>query len=292
MAQNEIPGFERLRIDYVPNTLILRYPSATQAICPLFNLGCNPSHFDGLMPIVPYGSTDIPMADSGAKSPDFSVLDESFSRAHPSSKLAGVPTVVWEVAYSVTKKKLAEDCGRWVALSDGGVQLANGIDIEYAGKDGPVEELTWTFWELETEILDSVEDGQVLSALVREDHGNDPPQFHSFRHLTNEFYIKYIARATHVFKILPPNSQCPKTIEILHRHVFRNPPDGKAHLPYYSYNVQAIRDAVAVLRRAHISLAEKRQLEKEGVADSVPDIEEALQQVTKFRKNKISNANT
>jgi hypothetical protein len=86
-------------------------------------------------------------------------------------------------------------------LSDGGVQLANGIDIKYTGKDGPVEELTWTFWELDIEILDSLEDGQVPSVLVRKDHGNDPPQFHSFRHLTDEVYIKYIAHATHVFKV-------------------------------------------------------------------------------------------
>lgn len=80
------------------------------------------------------------MADSGAKSPDFSVLDESFSQAHPSSKIAGVPTVVWEVAYSETEKKLSEDFGQWISMSDGGVQLANGIDIKCAGKDGRVED--------------------------------------------------------------------------------------------------------------------------------------------------------
>jgi len=160
------------------------------------------------------------------------------------------------------------------------------LRIDYTGKDEPVEELTWTFWELETDILDTLEDGQALSTLVGEDHGNDPPRFHSFRQLTSEVYIKYTAHATHIFKIFPPNPQCPKTIEILYGHVFRDPPDDKANLPYYSYDVKAIWDAVTLLRRAHNSLTEKRQHEKEGAKQSASDVQEALQRASKFKRSK------
>ena len=98
------------------------------------------------------------MADNSTKSPDFSIIDKAFSLNHPNSILAGIPTVVWEVGYSETKAKLANDCGRWLTLCDGGVQLANAIDISYASKDKDpqVATLAWTFWELEVEFPDDV----------------------------------------------------------------------------------------------------------------------------------------
>ena len=213
------------------------------------------------------------MADNGKKSPDFSIIDKAFSLNRPNSIRAGIPTVVWEVGYSETKAKLANDCGRWLTLCNGGVQLANAIDISYTGKGmGPqVATLTWTFWELEVEFPDDVSAGQECSTLLKADPESDPPQFHSFVKLSNKKFIKYIGRATRTFKvcffwfatyglillplqILPVDPECPKTIEILYRHVFRDPPADKVDEPYYSYSVDAIRDTLNFFRKSDSSL--------------------------------------
>ena len=104
---------------------------------------------------------------------------------------------------------IPKDCGWWTTLPDGGVQLANELNIKY-GECGPVEELIWTFWELETDILITLEDSQALntrqacSTSVRDD-GNSPPRFHSFRKLCKSngdiYFIKYMARATQIYQV-------------------------------------------------------------------------------------------
>lgn len=143
------------------------------------------------------------------------------------------------------------------------------------------------------ETLESLGDGQVFLALVRKDHGNDPPQLHSFRHLTDEVYIKYIAHATHVSTVylvflfilysillclhhrsypLIRNVQRQSTYYIAMSFETRQMAKPIFHI---TLTMSKLRDAVAVLRRAHNSLTEKRQLEKEGTADSVSDIKGA-----------------
>ena len=73
------------------------------------------------------GSTDVDLED-GVKSPDFSQYED-----HPMKQpiTQGWPTVVWELAYSKDKKKLACNLGRYIACSLGRVQLAIGLNVEH-----------------------------------------------------------------------------------------------------------------------------------------------------------------
>jgi hypothetical protein len=62
----------------------------------------------------------------------------------------GMPTVVWEVAYSQDKKNLAYVLGRYVTCSLGSVQLAIGVNMEHNNVQGQpwvFKKVTCTFWE-------------------------------------------------------------------------------------------------------------------------------------------------
>jgi hypothetical protein len=59
------------------------------------------------------------------------------------------PTVVWEVAYSETERKLALDAARHICLSLGLVQLVVAVKIEHCDSfPKRLERVTWSHWEL------------------------------------------------------------------------------------------------------------------------------------------------
>ena len=62
-----------------------------------------------------YGSADVEMIDSSIKSLDYSMYEV----APKLCVMGGWPTVIWEVAYSQDKKKLAYVLGRYVTCSAG-----------------------------------------------------------------------------------------------------------------------------------------------------------------------------
>jgi hypothetical protein len=90
------------------------------------------------------------------------------------------PTVVWEVAYSEPSKKVAEDCGRWIACSLGRVLLAISVDIVMEkGPDGEqvIKKATCELWELvHSEPLSELSPDDVLEELVRSDGLEDHPE--------------------------------------------------------------------------------------------------------------------
>lgn len=88
----------------------------------LFNLGTSPIRLGG--------SADVDLVDGAIKSPDFSMYEDP-PTTNPLIMTEGMPTVVWEVAYSQDEKKLAYVLGRYVGCSLGSVRLAIGINIEH-----------------------------------------------------------------------------------------------------------------------------------------------------------------
>ena len=72
------------------------------------------------------GSADVEMMDGSIKSSDYSM----YEAAPKPCVTEGWPTVVWEVAYSQDKKKLAYVLGKYVTCSARMVRLAIGINIE------------------------------------------------------------------------------------------------------------------------------------------------------------------
>lgn len=86
------------------------------------------------------GSADVALKDGTVKSPDASFYnmtpprDENETIAAMAS-IQSNPTMVWEITFSETAKKLAKDCGRWVAASGGMINIAVGICIDCGTAD-------------------------------------------------------------------------------------------------------------------------------------------------------------
>jgi hypothetical protein len=108
--------------------------------------------------------------DGAIKSPDFSMYEDP-STTKPMTE--GMPTVVWEVAYSQDEKKLAYVLGRYVACSLGSVRLAIGVNIEHhntiRGQTRSLKKVTCAFWEAEyTETFATFEESGLQSLGVLE----------------------------------------------------------------------------------------------------------------------------
>jgi hypothetical protein len=88
----------------------------------LFDVGMSQIHLEGYI--------DVDLVDSAIKSPDFGMYkDPDPPTTKPMTE--GMPTVVWEVAYSQDKKNLAYVLGRYVTCSLGSMQLAIGVNIQH-----------------------------------------------------------------------------------------------------------------------------------------------------------------
>jgi hypothetical protein len=88
----------------------------------LFDIGMSKIHLGGCM--------DVDLVDGAIKSPKFSMYeDPDPSTTKPMTE--GMPTVVWEVAYSQDEKNLAYVLGRYVACSLGSVRLVIGMNIKH-----------------------------------------------------------------------------------------------------------------------------------------------------------------
>ena len=87
-------------------------------------------------------------------------------------KLKGIPTVVFEVAFSESSCNLAEDCGHWVACSQPQVRVAIGLDIvmkkkkekEMASDQQELDSVWCYIWELDdTDPLDAIPANETLN---------------------------------------------------------------------------------------------------------------------------------
>jgi hypothetical protein len=123
------------------------------------------------------GSADIELVDGFKKSPDF-----SFSDSDPNTppEACSFPTSIWEVALTESSTKLAVDCGRFIACSQGRGLLAIGIDIKHDQDELP--SIRCSMWELEDgELIESwpLTDpshpmfGRKLDTLYRSDTADD-----------------------------------------------------------------------------------------------------------------------
>jgi hypothetical protein len=173
------------------------------------------------------GTTTIKL-QKDKKSADYSLVDATPGQ-HPIFR--NMPTVVVEVAYQETSKKLAEDCGRWIACSLGRVLLAVGFDVKLKNQpeEGEVPEIDRVvcyFWELvEATRLDALPAGVELDTLTRDDEYADladefavPPatSFHCVSFLGKQkttkgkpdkpVYMKYQAGITATFQVWASSS--------------------------------------------------------------------------------------
>ena len=124
------------------------------------------------------GSADIELVDGIKKSPDFSFSD-SDPNIPPEAR--SFPTIIWEVALTESSAKLAVDCGRFIACSQGRGLLAIGIDIKH-GNDDELPSVRCSIWELDDgELLETWPPthlshpmfGRELDTLYRSDMTND-----------------------------------------------------------------------------------------------------------------------
>ena len=96
------------------------------------------------------GTADVDLMDGTIKSPDFSMYE---APTPVDAITKGMPTVVWEVAYSQDEKSLAYHLGKYVTCSLGAIQLAIGVNIEHSpaveGQPRALKKVTCAFWEAE-----------------------------------------------------------------------------------------------------------------------------------------------
>ena len=101
-------------------------------------------------PHLDYGlSADVQLVNR-VKSPDYSLID---STPGLEKRLKGIPTIVFEVAFTESSHKLTEDCGRWVACSRAKVHMAIGLDIikkktQPTSKKEEIDSVWCSVWEL------------------------------------------------------------------------------------------------------------------------------------------------
>ena len=114
------------RVEYNPTDqrLIVKFPLHTREIVhdllEAFNSNLTPEQKNSIS----YGGAgDITLNDGTVKSPHASFYDKTPPlRVETISEMARIlsnPTMVWEISLNETAKKLAKDCGRWIAASCG-----------------------------------------------------------------------------------------------------------------------------------------------------------------------------
>jgi hypothetical protein len=101
--------------------------------------------------IVPGGSGDIHYnIGTGFKSPDASLYEVKPGDANAVDN--STPTIVFEVAYTQSSRKLAIEAARHICLSFGRVLLVVAIDITHRSSDSRsprrhLQSVTWSHWE-------------------------------------------------------------------------------------------------------------------------------------------------
>lgn len=126
----------------------------------LLALASDRKEISGLKRIDNRGTAVVTLEDGVHKSPDFGHFDPNMLQGQNDANIADYrelyPTVVWEVAYSQRSKKLARDCGRWIACSGGNTNLAIATDIDSTpvAQGRKLNSITLSEWVL----LDYLED--------------------------------------------------------------------------------------------------------------------------------------
>jgi len=129
-------------------------------------------------------TAEMDLQDGAGKQPDFSFVDNSAGLSNEESTF---PTTIFEVAYTETSQKVANDCGRFIACSVGRGLLAIAIDIK-RDKQGNLANVRFSKWELTSiEVIkswppdgDSDYYGQNLDTLYRSDAGDPGAPAKSF----------------------------------------------------------------------------------------------------------------
>lgn len=134
------------------------------------------AHEEVVTKIFPMGTAEMDLQDGAGKQPDFSFVDDSSSLLNEERTF---PTTIFEVAFSETSKKLAVDCGRFIACSVGRGLLAIAIDIKKDSKDN-LSSVRFSKWELAS--IQEIESwppedgcnyaGRQLNTLYRSDLGD------------------------------------------------------------------------------------------------------------------------
>ena len=141
-----------LRIDFSTDTLIVNYPSAGhEIISDVFDeLRAQGLSYDREF-ICDSGTADVHLTD-GCKSPDYSLYNtvafQNSESPRDSARRTSSPTVVWEVAYSESSRKLARDAARLICGSQGEVLLAIALNIEHL-PNRKLKSVTCAFWEMD-----------------------------------------------------------------------------------------------------------------------------------------------
>lgn len=142
------------RIDLDKDRLIVKYPTdghefLLEIFRKLGSAGSSfPDEYQGSK-IRAGGSSDIYIYDD-VKSPDYSLYERHGKFSKTTRRY---PTIVWEVAYSESRRKLAEDAARLLCLSGGRVLLVVAIDIRASPAPArKLESMTWAFWEVTNKV--------------------------------------------------------------------------------------------------------------------------------------------
>ncbi|KAH8997671.1 hypothetical protein EDB86DRAFT_2914280 [Lactarius hatsudake] len=257
--------WESLRLDFRPNKLILRLPSLENGL--ISNLLINAAISDA-----PYqdcygrsstavvgGSTDIHYLNgNGCKSPDFSLYELKDCRdgaRSPDSAGSGIPTIVFEAIYGQSTRCLASEAARHICLTMGQVLLVIAIDITHEPNTRPkkLQSVTWSHWEEDIEahaVITKQVGDRVYEVEAERSPGVSATAFKALIPITGADDDQLLRiRVTETFKWeLFPSPKISR-IDILHRHLYRDPKDADVEVPAYSFNVSDMMTVIKKLDR-------------------------------------------
>ena len=260
------------------------------------------AHKDVVRKISLMGTSEMDLQDGAGKQPDFSFVDRN---ADLSNEESTFPTTIFEVAYTETSHKVAVDCGRFIACSVGRGLLAVAIDIK-TDAEGNLKTVRFSKWELTSiEAIESwpPEDnsdysGQNLNTLYRSDGGDprapatsffcisrlgtnveDNPDYYAFHAeqvdsvLVGSLHTDYDT-VYHSEQISAEEQNPPSGIEILNRHMYREPESSKANEIVYKIPHTLLMDVI----RKHVQIdnIRKRTVKRKELPEGQASLREGV----------------
>ncbi|KAH9060368.1 hypothetical protein EDB83DRAFT_2552254 [Lactarius deliciosus] len=255
--------WESLRLDFRPNKLILRLPSLENGlISNLLIVAISDAPYQDCYgrssTVLIGGSTDINYLNgNGCKSPDFSLYElkgrRDGARSITDSADSGIPTIVFEATYGQSTRCLASEAARHICLTMGQVLLVVAIDITHEPNTRPkkLQSVTWSHWEEDIKAQSEItkQDGdRVYEVEAERSPGVSATAFKALIPITGPDDDQLLRiRVTETFKWeLFPSPKISR-IDILHRHLYRDPKDADVEVPAFSFSVSDIMTVIKEL---------------------------------------------
>ncbi|KAH9038096.1 hypothetical protein EDB85DRAFT_1888153 [Lactarius pseudohatsudake] len=248
--------WDALRVDFIFGQLVIRFATAGhELVSGLLIHAVRSQDYprNGSSSLVFGGCTNVPFQSGGYKTPDYGIYE---TKPIKKSVYESLPTIAFEVGYSQRRLSLAKKAAQYICLTLGNVLLVIAIDIVHVPNCRPrkLKSVTWSHWEQdpthhrearddETDnIWEATPSPLAYSTVVR------------LRGTDRRIHIR--ATETNRWELYP-NPEISE-INILHRHLFREPSEPDSETVAFRLKTSEIMAAV---------------LEREGIQKAIDDRE-------------------